>query len=84
MLARQNVGGGGANSTSLRELTSLCGELAGRRVDIGRDPRRVPRIFPSMSATARRYRGEALGGHAAWLPMSSAILSLADRRTELA
>jgi CDP-paratose 2-epimerase len=34
----QNVGGGADNSTSLRELTALCRDVSGRRVEIGCDP----------------------------------------------
>lgn len=33
-----SVGGGAGNSVSLRELTELCAERAGRRIDIAADP----------------------------------------------
>jgi CDP-paratose 2-epimerase len=34
-----NVGGGAACSTSLRELTALCRDISGQRIEIGRDPK---------------------------------------------
>ncbi len=41
-----NAGGGAANSLSLQELTALCAEATGRRLDLGSSPETPPADVP--------------------------------------
>ncbi|MDE2312573.1 MAG: NAD-dependent epimerase/dehydratase family protein, partial [Elusimicrobia bacterium] len=57
-----NIGGGRANSVSLRELTELCRETTGRSIAVGRDPRTSPVDIPlyiSDNAKAKKAFGWA-------------------------
>lgn len=81
-----NVGGGRGSSVSLCELTALCRELTGNRIDIAGDPETRPGDIP-WYITDNRKVIEATG----WRPRQSPrdILEaicrwLAAHRTELA
>jgi CDP-paratose 2-epimerase len=62
----RNVGGGAACSTSLRELTALCGDISGNRIPIGRDPATRAADIPYFVSDCRTL--EARG---AWRPRRS-------------
>jgi CDP-paratose 2-epimerase len=59
----RNVGGGAANSTSPRELTALCQDLSGRRVEIGRDPATRDADIPYYVSDCT-----TVTAHAGWRP----------------
>jgi CDP-paratose 2-epimerase len=62
----RNVGGGAGNSTSLRELTALCRDISGSRVEIARDPVTHPADIPYyISDTTMLANGTA------WRPRRS-------------
>jgi CDP-paratose 2-epimerase len=68
-----NVGGGLDNTVSLLELTELCREVTGRRVEIGRDPR--PRQGDlRFFITDNRHVTQRLG----WRPKRGVRQLLAD------
>ncbi|MEZ5979361.1 MAG: NAD-dependent epimerase/dehydratase family protein [Planctomycetota bacterium] len=53
-----NVGGGAANSVSLRELTEMCSAATGRTLDVGSDPRTRPGDVRWYVTDARRACAE--------------------------
>ena len=62
----RNVGGGVERSTSLRELTGLCAEISGRRIQIGHDPATRAADIPYYVSDCA-----ALAAHSGWRPRRS-------------
>ncbi|MBI3392617.1 MAG: NAD-dependent epimerase/dehydratase family protein [Nitrospirae bacterium] len=52
-----NVGGGRENAVSLRELTELCQEETGRRIEIGREPETRPADISVFVTDTKKVRG---------------------------
>ncbi len=68
-----NVGGGQANSVSLSELTMLCQEITGNKIDITSDPENRAADIPYYISDNRKVCD--LTG---WIPRKSIDLILAD------
>lgn len=68
-----NAGGGLANSVSLREMTALCEEIAGRRIEIGACPETRLADVPIYITDHRRLTD--FGG---WQPRRDVLTTLAD------
>jgi CDP-paratose 2-epimerase len=68
-----NVGGGQANSVSLSELTTLCQEITGNKIDITSDPETRTADIPYYISDNRRVC-ELTG----WKPRKSIDLILSD------
>jgi len=62
----QNVGGGAACTTSPRELSALCADICGRRIEIARDPTTRAADIPYYVSDCR-----ALTARSAWQPRRS-------------
>jgi CDP-paratose 2-epimerase len=66
-----NVGGGAANSVSLRELSALCAERAGSSPKLGSNPETHPADIPWYVTDNRRVTGET--GWAPRLPVEAIL-----------
>jgi len=69
----QNVGGGVAGSTSLRELTAFCGEMSGRRIEVGRDPTTRAADIPYYVSDCT-----ALASQSSWRPRRTVADTVGD------
>jgi CDP-paratose 2-epimerase len=80
-----NVGGGPANTASLRELTALCRQAVGREVAIGADPGNRPgdlrifiadcaRLFERTAWRPHRDVARIIGDTAEWVRQHSTVL----------
>jgi CDP-paratose 2-epimerase len=70
-----NAGGGLANAISLREMTGLCEEIAGKRIEIGASPEDRPADVRIYITDHRR-----LTDFCGWRPRRDVAAALADIR----
>ena len=68
-----NIGGGVQNSLSLLELTTLCQNISGQRLDIGSTPETRPGDVPWYVSNHERF-----SAHTGWRPTRSIEVILRD------